>query len=624
MERHPFKSVTKKLILSLLSALFLIFCLLSASIYLSSRKYIHDNAFNHATNISSNILQTLNRRILGVEQIPQTINTFVGPYDRNKHQGLPSKILSSYPYLDECFIAFGSSGNSPLSLHAIRQQEGMITNHTGSAPVFTDDTHIFRKNAQGGCWSFLNYHEKECICYCVPLSGRHGTDAILGFIFRTNQFVDFASDIKLYNLGHLFFTDSKGKTIYSPLQTAPDNIHEYFTHSEHEECKKDFLKGKTGFTTVRRNNRKHFLFYTPVSHLNWRLSIICPYHEILITSNKFYGLLLIICSLSMLLLIIMTFIIARQITKPLKVFTGYARNIKNDRTDMRIMSIKSNDEFGELRDAFRYLQQNMNNYAEKLKISEKIQMEIRLAQKLQQRFLPRPLQLPENIEVKGELRQSKSVGGDLYEYFLINNLLYFAIGDVSGKGIPAALYMASVVKLFRYVASKQTSTAHICNTINTYMSDNADDDMYVTMIVGILNINTGEITFTNAGHPEPLVVHPDRQIEALRFYSDSPIGILENYSYREYRYTLEDNALLLLYTDGITDAEDKYSQFYGKDRLIENIRISRSLHPKEIIDAILEDLRKHTHDAELSDDFTLLSILFSGGYPKQPDGYKAI
>ncbi len=610
MERQPFKSVTKRLILSLLSALFLTFSLLSASIYLSSRKYIHDNAFNHARNISSNILNTLDSRILGVEQIPQAIHNFIGPYDYDKLRTLPSKILSSYAYLDECFVAFGDSGQSPHSSHAIRQSQGKVLHRLGSAPVFTHTTHVFRKNSQGGCWAFLNRNKKQCICYCVPLSGSHGIHATLGFIFRTDRFINFASNVKLYNSGHLFFTDCNGETLYSPLSVKQDNIHEYFTHSGNEECKKEFLKGKTGFTTVRRNNRKHFLFYTPVTNLNWRLSIICPYNEILITSNKFYGLLLVICGLSMLLLIVMTFIIARQISKPLKLFTGYARNIKNGRTDSRIMSITSNDEFGELRDAFRYLQQNMNSYAEKLKVSEKIQSEIRLAQKLQQRFLPRPLQLPDNIELRGELRQSKSVGGDLYEYFLVNNLLYFAIGDVSGKGIPAALYMASVVKLFRYVASKQTSTAHICNTINTYMSDNSDDDMYVTMFVGVLDITTGEITFTNAGHPEPLVVHPNRRIEPLKFYSDSPIGILENYSYNEYKYTLEDGALLLLYTDGITDAEDARSQFYGKNRLTDNIRTSPSLHPEEVIDTILEGLRKHTHDAELSDDFTLLSILY--------------
>ena len=246
------------------------------------------------------------------------------------------------------------------------------------------------KTAREAAGAFLNRNKKQCICYCVPLSGSHGIHATLGFIFRTDRFINFASNVKLYNSGHLFFIDCNGETLYSPLSVKQDNIHEYFTHSGNEECKKEFLKGKTGFTTVLRNNRKHFLFYTPVTNLNWRLSIICPYNEILITSNKFYGLLLVICGLSMLLLIVMTFIIARQISKPLKLFTGYARNIKNGRTDSRIMSITSNDEFGELRDAFRYLQQNMNSYAEKLKVSEKIQSEIRLAQKLQQRFYPVP------------------------------------------------------------------------------------------------------------------------------------------------------------------------------------------------------------------------------------------
>lgn len=610
MERQHFKSVTRKLILSLLSALFVTFTLLSVSIYLSSRKYIHDNAFNHASKISENILHTLERRVTGVEQIPKALYHFVGPYDHSKLRSLPSKILSSYPYLDECFITFGSPEGAPQSIHAVRLFQDSVVCRQGVAPLHPHPTRIFRKNTKGGCWTFLNRNRKQCICYCVPLTEKQEINATLGFIFQTDRFINFASGIKLYNSGHLFFTDLSGKTFYSQQSNTQDNIHEYFKHATDRHCKHDFLKGKTGCTTVTCNNRKHFLFYTPVSRLNWRLGIICPYHEILITSNKFYGLLLVICTLSMFLLIIMTFIIARQISRPLKLFTGYARKIKSGQEDSRIMSITSNDEFGELRDAFRYLQQHMDNYSEQLKVSENIQTEIRLAQKLQQRFLPRPLQLPDNIELKGELRQSKSVGGDLYEYFIINNLLYFAIGDVSGKGIPAALYMASVVKLFRYVASKQTSTAIICNTINTYMSDNADDDMYVTMFVGIMNVDTGEITFTNAGHPEPLVIHPDRQIELLKSYPNSPVGILENYSYSEYNYTLEEGALLLLYTDGITDAEDKQSQFYGKNRLIDNIQTAPFLHPEEVVDTILEGLHRHTRDTELSDDFTLLSILY--------------
>lgn len=615
MERQNSKSVTRKLVLSLLSTLFITFCLLSISIYFSSKKYIHDNAFNNAANISVNIIRTLDRRIIGVEQIPQTLYNFLGPYNFTMLQTLPSRILSSYTYLDECFISLDSSSHTPSHIHAVRVSQDSISCHKNSCQIFTPSTYIFRKNQDGSCWAFLDRNKKQRICYCTPLSPNNkGIKGTLGFIFPTDRFIDFAADIKLYNSGHIFLTDFDGETIFSPDHAHSDNIHSYFRHSGNPKNINAFLNGKTGSTTILKDNRKHFLFYTPVSHLNWRLGILCPYDEILITSNKFYGLLLVICGFAMLLLIIMTFRIAKQISKPLKLFTGYARKIKNGQQDARIMAIDSNDEFGELRDAFRYLQQNMNNYAEKLKLSrddnEKMQTEIRLAQKLQQRFLPRPVQLPDNIELKGELRQSKSVGGDLYEYFLIDNLLYFAIGDVSGKGIPAALYMASVVKLFRYVASRQTSTAAICNTINTYMSDNSDDDMYVTMFVGIMDINTGEITFTNAGQPEPLIIHPNQQIGQLKYYSDSPIGILENYSYSEYKYTMENGSQLLLYTDGITDAEDKFSQFYGKNKLINSIRKSPTLHPEDIINTILQDLHKHVNEAELSDDFTVLSILY--------------
>ncbi|WP_251619920.1 SpoIIE family protein phosphatase [Odoribacter lunatus] len=306
---------------------------------------------------------------------------------------------------------------------------------------------------------------------------------------------------------------------------------------------------------------------------------------------------MLICGLALLLLIFITFRIARQISKPLKEFSGYARQIRNGLQSDGI-SISSNDELGVLKDAFSYLQHN----------NEKMRNEIRLAQKLQQRFLPYPSPLPENIHVKGELQQSKHVGGDLYEYFLADDHLYFAIGDVAGKGIPAALYMASVVKLFRYVASIQTSTANICNTINIYTAENNEGDMYVTMFVGILNIKTGEMTFTNAGHPEPLIIHANRETSKLTCHHDSPVGLLENYSYSECHYTLPIGTTLLLYTDGITDAENQSGLFYGEEKLKAAIRNSSSLQPNKLVDAILKDLHQHINNAELSDDFTLLAI----------------
>lgn len=164
------------------------------------------------------------------------------------------------------------------------------------------------------------------------------------------------------------------------------------------------------------------------------------------------------------------------------------------------------------------------NYIERLKITtaekEQYNSEMRLARRIQQRFLPRPILLPPNIELAADLRQCREVGGDFYEYFQLGNQLYFAIGDVAGKGTPAALYMASISKLFCYIASNNTSTAQICNLINKHMCDDADDDIYTTIFIGIIDINTGIMTFTNAGHPYPLIIHHNGQTSFLNKYPD--------------------------------------------------------------------------------------------------------
>lgn len=156
-----------------------------------------------------------------------------------------------------------------------------------------------------------------------------------------------------------------------------------------------------------------------------------------------------------------------------------------------------NEQLKDLYQAFRYMQDRVSSYIQCLQTTtaknQEIITEINLAQKIQKRFLPKDISPPSNIELYGKLKQSRSVGGDLYEYFILDHKLYFVLGDVSGKGFPASLYMASVIKLFRYIASRQSSTAAICNLINTHMCDNTEDDMYVTMFIGIMDIQNGHI-----------------------------------------------------------------------------------------------------------------------------------
>jgi len=620
MRKYCRLNFAQKLILSLLSVLLLIFGIILISLLVSSRNYIKFNACNQAYSIAHNIIQTLDRKIFEIEQIPHIITSFVKPENNQDIHNLPQQILNSYPYLQKCFILSDTNRYTPKPIYSYATQ---TRPDTVLYPAFLKNKQlIFRHNNHNGHWSFSSQKtDNTIICYCEPIyNHNHRKLGLLGIEFPIERMTDFIHDIRLFESGYIFLTDEYGNFILHPHKNISKfkNILSYINQPtiNYSNILDRFFWGQEGNGIVFRNNIKYFIYFVTVKNLNWRMGIICPYDEISTTYHKFYSLLLVILCSSMLFLIWAVFKIVYKISRPLKIFAVNVKKISNGEIDLNLPSITSDDEIGELHEAFRQMQENINAYIRRLHISteenEKINTEIRLARKLQERFLPKSIQLSPNIELCRELRQSKSVGGDLYEYFLIENHLYFVIGDVSGKGIPAALYMASVIKLFRYVASRQISTARICDIINSYMCDNTDDDMYITMFVGIMDIHTGKITFTNAGHPAPFIIHENKQISYLNKYPDAPIGIVDDYRFSEHTYTLSRGCQILLYTDGITDAENAHSQFFGKSRLVQCLRHTPSNHPNEIIQAVIDEIQTHIHDREQSDDFTILSILYKG------------
>lgn len=245
-----------------------------------------------------------------------------------------------------------------------------------------------------------------------------------------------------------------------------------------------------------------------------------------------------------------------------------------------------------------------------LATNERINTEMLTAQRMQQSFLSKHINLPPNLELAAELQQSRKVGGDLFHFFVLDNRLYFAVGDVAGKGIPAAIYMASVAKLFQYIAKQYQSTATICNVLNEQMCLDHEADMYVTMFVGILDIDTGHLTYTNAGHTYPLIIHENGTTNFLVKYPDAPIGVLEGYTFDEHTYTLDNDCSVLLYTDGITDAENEAGQFYGTEKLVECVENATSKSPQQVLQAVIKDIEKHIETRHQSDDLTLLMLRY--------------
>lgn len=615
-------SFAKQLTYYLLSALIITFTLIAVALSNSLDQFIHNNAYDQARTIATNVLFIFDKQMIHMENIPNCIVGLSEKINNKNATEFPCKILKSYPFLSSCTLHYNPSHpdfRHVGKIHAIRQKNGEIANNPliPLSDLFHPDTNsIVRKSQTDRYWINSEINQQTMLSLCATLYD--SADKVVGILkmdFPLKTITDLLCDYKPFRSGSLFIIDNNGRYIAYPdsLKTrcpalcSPDNL-KFIGNLGKDEVK---------YTHITNHGNKSYLYLTPIPQTKWHMGIICPYDEIMPSSKRLYILLIISLGFGSLFLFICTVNIVHRLSAPLKQLAYTARQMAKGRFDVKLSSGHSSSEIQELYTSFSYMQQSLVDYIERLTITtaekELLNSEMRLARRIQQSFLPNSIPLPSNIELFAELHQSKEVGGDLYEYFIIDHRLYFAIADVSGKGIPAALYMASIVKFFRYVASDKHSTAEICNIINKHSCAENEEDIYITMFMGIIDINTGILTFTNAGHPYPLIVHENGEVSVLNKYPDVPIGALEDHQYTEHIYTLRKNCSILLYTDGITDSEDKRSVFYGKDNLIECIRsVPDKKTPERIIKSILKGIYNHTKGCNQSDDLTILSILYKG------------
>lgn len=235
--------------------------------------------------------------------------------------------------------------------------------------------------------------------------------------------------------------------------------------------------------------------------------------------------------------------------------------------------------------------------------------ELRIARNIQMGMIPKPEssnRITEGVEIYGSLEPAKEVGGDLYDYVIKNDKLYFCIGDVSGKGVPASLLMAVTRSLFRTSINQFSDSGSIVSSINTALSDFDESSMFVTLFTGCLNIRTGELNYCNAGHNPPLLI--SKGLTALPVDVNLPVGVIKNFEYKSQNHVISNNDTLFLYTDGITEAKDIYGTLYGEKRLTELLENLSDKNPHELINSVSESLKLFVGNAEQADDITLLAI----------------
>ena len=254
------------------------------------------------------------------------------------------------------------------------------------------------------------------------------------------------------------------------------------------------------------------------------------------------------------------------------------------------------------------LQQAYDQLEETTSAKERIESELRIARDIQMSMVPSVAPDREGLDLYATMTPAKEVGGDLYGYLLIGDDLYFCVGDVSGKGVPASLFMAQATRLFRTLAAQKMMPAEIATRMNDALTENNERGMFVTMFLGLVNLESGKLDFCNAGHNPPVLFDEEHQGSFIEMESNAPIGLWPELDYvGETLETIKDRPLFV-YTDGLNEAENPAQEQYGDERLLEFLHHAHFRDARELVEMLKAEVENYRNGAEPNDDMTMLCL----------------
>ena len=244
---------------------------------------------------------------------------------------------------------------------------------------------------------------------------------------------------------------------------------------------------------------------------------------------------------------------------------------------------------------------------------ERIGGELRVASQIQQSMLPHSQMQHKDVDIYGSLVPAREVGGDLFDYYIRDEKLFFCIGDVSGKGAPSAMVMGVIHSLFRAFSTHENNPARIMQAINEASCQGNESNLFVTMFLGVLDLPTGRLRYCCAGHDAPIII-VNGQWSMLDALPHLPVGVFDEMKYGMQETVLEPESTVFLYTDGLTEAKNTKRKMFGIKRVEEAVMASSQLQPKQLLEAVSDKVHEYVGDAEQSDDLTLLAFRYT---PKQ-------
>ena len=417
-----------------------------------------------------------------------------------------------------------------------------------------------------------------------------------------------------------FIIGPKGDFIVHPDRTRilKTNYYDYATGKDADRYRKlgdAMTAGKSGEESVWIDGIRSDVYFAPLLHSGWSMGIVVPVKRLLMPGILYGTMIIVLILLGVFLVFITCHRSIKKTSTPLIKLAESAQEIATGRFDTKLPTIKSQDEIRLLRDSFDYMQTSLARYVEELKETTaqnaSIESELGVARNIQMSMLPftwPPFPDRDDLDIFGSVAPARAVGGDLFDFRIRDEKLYFCIGDVSGKGIPAALVMTVISSMFRTLSASEDSPLQIMTAINSSISARNENMMFVTLFVGALDLSTGVLQYTNAGHNAPFVI-TGGETRLMPVDANIPVGVMADWSYSLQEMELSPGTILFLYTDGLTEATRSDGELFHEERVLEHLStLDQNISATELIAGMTTAVERFIGDAEQSDDLTMLVI----------------
>jgi sigma-B regulation protein RsbU (phosphoserine phosphatase) len=452
------------------------------------------------------------------------------------------------------------------------------------------------------------------------------------------------------NNGYAFLIDGQGRVIAHPhMQITGRKWDESIQTGNLLESKdpelaaiaREMVSGNTGVGRCRLDGGDKFIAYSPIQRTGWSIGIAMPIDEIVApveatraritsatadfsarTSSQIQDMLAALVATSAGLIIAVAgiaYLLARRITRPIVGLSEGVRVIGSGNLDQRL-EVHTGDEIEDLAAAFNKMTADLKEYIHNLQettsVKERIESELRVATEIQASMLPRlfpPFPNRKEFDLYATMVPAREVGGDFYDFFFTSpTRLCIIIGDVCGKGIPAALFMAICKTLLRTESLHTSNPGEVLFSVNNTLYPDNESSMFFTGLCAMLDTDTGEITIANGGHNPPLICPAGQEFEYIQLPRGLVVGAMPDTKYESQTYRLKPHDTLVMYTDGVTEAMNRENQLYSEARLLGCLNTLRDKSVGDIIRGVKADLDIFVQATPQSDDITMLVLEFNG------------